>query len=122
MLWTLFAYIFLWVSFFCLVLVCLIYFSGRTQSDWLKRVSSRFGQTPGETEQVRGILRRFGVLFLATGVLFLLLSMPRGEMSLEDQGKLTLVEVGCAVIVFWQIKGIRDIVKSQPKRNVKSVK
>lgn len=122
MIWTLFSYIFLWVAFFCLVLVILIYLSSRIQSDWLKRVSSRFGQTPAETEQVRGILRRIGVLFLAAGILFLLLSMPTGEMSPEDQGKLTLAEVGCAVVVFWQIKRIRSIVKSQPGRSARSVK
>jgi len=122
MLWTLFAYIFFWVAFFCLLLMSLLYFSGRIQFDWLQRFSSRFGQTPAETEQVRGILRRFGVLFLAAGVLFLLLSMPTGKISLEDQGRLTLAEVACAVIVFWQIKGIRDIVKSQPGRSSRSVK
>jgi hypothetical protein len=122
MVWTLFAYIFVWVAFFCLVLVVLIYLSNRTQSGWLKRISSRFGETPAETEQVRGILRRFGVLFLAAGVLFLLLSMPTGEMSPEDQGKLTLAEVGCAVAIFWQIKGIRNMVKSQPGRGARSVK
>jgi hypothetical protein len=103
-------------------LVVLIYLSNRTQSGWLKRISSRFGETPAETEQVRGILRRFGVLFLAAGVLFLLLSMPTGEMSPEDQGKLTLAEVGCAVAIFWQIKGIRNMVKSQPGRGARSVK
>jgi hypothetical protein len=124
MVWTLFAYIFFWVAFFCLVLVILISLSNRPQSasDWLKKISSRFGQTPAETEQMRGILRRFGVLFLAAGMLFLLLSMPTGEMSAEDQGKLTLAEVGCAVVVFWQIKGIRNIVKSQPGRGARSIK
>ncbi len=122
MVWTLFSYIFIWVAFFCLVLVILIYLSNRTQSDWLKRVSSRFGQTPAETEQVRGILRRFGVLFLAAGVLFLLLSMPTGEMSPEDQGKLTLAEVACIVVVFWQIKGIRNVVKNQPGHSSRSLK
>ncbi len=122
MLWTLFAYIFFWVAFFCLVLFSLIYFSGRTQSDWLKRLSSRFGQTPAETDQIRGILKRFGLLFLAAGVLFLLLSVPVGEMSPEDQGRLTVGEVACAVMIFWQIKGIRDIVKGQPGRGSRSVK
>jgi len=115
MVWTLFAYILFWVAFFCLVLVSLIYLSGRTQSDWLKRFSSRFGQTPAETEQVRRILKRFGILFLAAGALLLLLSMPTDEMSPEEQGRLSLVQVACAVIVFWQIKGIRDLVKNQPQ-------
>jgi len=122
MVWTLFSYIFIWVAFFCLVLVILIYLSNRTQSDWLKRLSRRFGQTPAETEQVRGILRRFGVLFLAAGVLFLLLSMPTGELSPEDQGKLTLAEVACIVVVFWQIKGIRNVVKNQPGHSSRSLK
>ncbi len=122
MVWTLFSYIFIWVAFFCLVLVILIYLSNRTQSDWLKRLSSRFGQTPAETEQVRGILRRFGVLFLAAGVLFLLLSMPTGELSPENQGKLTLAEVACIVVVFWQIKGIRNVVKNQPGHSSRSLK
>ncbi len=122
MVWTLFSYIFIWVAFFCLVLVILIFLSNRTQSDWLKRLSSRFGQTPAETEQVRGILRRFGVLFLAAGVLFLLLSMPTGELSPENQGKLTLAEVACIVVVFWQIKGIRNVVKNQPGHSSRSLK
>ncbi len=122
MVWTLFSYIFIWVAFFCLVLVILIYLSNRTQSDWLKRLSSRFGQTPAETEQVRGILRRFGVLFLAAGVLFLLLSMPTEETSPEDLGKLTLAEVACIVVVFWQIKGIRNVVKNQPGHSSRSLK
>jgi hypothetical protein len=122
MAWTLFSYIFVWVSFFCFVLVILIYLSNRTQSGWLKRVSSRFGQTPAETEQVRGILRRFGVLFLTAGIFFLLLSVPTGEMSPEDQGKLTLAEVACIVIGFWQIKGIRHVVKNQPGHGSRSLK
>jgi hypothetical protein len=115
MVWTLFAYIFFWVAFFCLVLASLLYLSGQTQSDWLKRLSSRFGQTPAETDQARGILKRFGILFLAAGMLFLLLSMPTGQMSPEDQGRLTLVQIVCAVIVFWQIRGIKNLVKKQPQ-------
>jgi hypothetical protein len=122
MLWTLLAYIFFWVAFFCLLLMSLLYLSNYTQATWLKKFSKRFGETPAETEQVRGILRRFGVLFLAAGVLFLLLSMPTGELSPEDHGKLTLAEVACIVVVFWQIKGIRDIVKDQPGHRSRSLK
>ena len=120
MIWTLFAYIFFWVAFFCLLLVTLIYLSDRTQIEWLKKVAGRFGETPAEIEQIRGILRRFGVIFLTVGVFLLLLSMSIDGMSPEDQGRHTLLQVACAVIVFWQIKGIRRLVKSQSPGGLKA--
>ena len=120
MLRALFAYIFFWVAFFCLVLVSLLYVSGRTQSDWLKRFSGRFGETPTETAQVRGILRRFGILFLAAALLLLLLSRPTTELSPEEQGGLTLLEAACALTIFWQIKGIRKLVKAPQGRSARN--
>jgi|RifCSP16_1_1023843.scaffolds.fasta_scaffold177387_1 hypothetical protein len=120
MIWALLSYIFFWVAFFCLVLVGLLYLAGRTQSDWLKRFSSRFGETAAETAQVRGILRRFGILFLAAGLLFLLLSQPTTELTPEEQGMLTLLEAACGLTIFWQIKGIRDLVKTPQGRSVRN--
>ena len=120
MLWALISYIFFWVAFFCLVLVGLLYLSGRTQSDWLKRFSGRFGETSAETAHVRGILRRFGIVFLAAAMLLLLLTRPTSELSPEEQGVQTLLEVACALTILWQIKGIRDLVKTPQGRSVRN--
>jgi hypothetical protein len=115
MIWALFAYICFWVAFFCLFLIILLYLPDRVQSAGIKRFLRRFGEDPAEAAQVRGIIRRFGILFLAVGVFFWLLTAPTSQMSPEEQGMLTLAQVACALIVFWQIKGIRDFSKSQPK-------
>jgi hypothetical protein len=120
MLWTLFAYIFFWVAFFCFVLGGLIYLSGRTRSKWLERFSSRFGRTPEETSQVQGILRRFGIIFLGAGILFLLISLPSDGLSVEDQGKRILLAMACGALIFWQIRGIRNLVKRQPQERLKA--
>lgn len=119
MVWTLFAYIFFWVATFCLALFLLLHFSGRSQAGWIKRLARRFGETPAETEQVRGIFKRFGILFLAAGVFFMLMGMPTHDLTPEDQGKLALAQGACILIAFWQIKGIRDLVKGQPGRGAK---
>jgi hypothetical protein len=120
MVWTLFAYIFFWVAFFCLLLVSLIYLSDRTQIEWIRKIAGRFGQTQAEIEQIRGIVRRLGVIFLVAGMFLLLVSMSTEGISPEDQGRRALMQLACAVIVFWQIKGIRRLVRSQSPGELKA--
>jgi len=119
MVWTLFAYIFFWVATFCLALFILLHFSGRSRFEWLNSFMRRFGETPAETERVREIFKKFGILFLAAGVFSMLVGIPTHDLSPENQGKLALAQGACILIAFWQIKGIRDLVKSQPGRSAK---
>ncbi len=119
MVWTLFAYMFFWVAFFCLALVLFLYLSKGLGWEWMKRFTSRFGESPEEISHVQGLMRRFGLLFLALGVFLLLIGVPKESLTPEDQGKITLVQAGCAVVVFWQIRGIRILTRRQPDKNPK---
>ena len=122
MVWALFAHMALWVAFFCWVLLGLLYWSGRSQVEWLKKFAGRFGQSPADTQQVRQLMGRFGFLFMAIGFFFLLLSIPTAEIAPERQGELALMKAACVLLALWLMKGIRDLVKTQTGPNSRSGK
>lgn len=113
MIWTLLAYIAFWVALFCAAWMILIVLSSRSEIPWLRRLGERFGPTAGERRQVQGLLQRLAIIFLAAGVFLLVIAYPKDGMTPEQVGQLTLLAILCGVIVFWQIRGIRNLVRSQ---------
>jgi hypothetical protein len=121
MLWTLIAYIFFWMAFFCVAVTILLFLSTKSRAVWLKEVAARFGGSSSETVEIRRGFWRFGILFAAMGILIQLLTSPEAEPAGDRSITITFAEAACVVVILWQVKSLWEMTRAgREKRPAKT--
>ena len=122
MVWTLFAYIFFWMTFFCVAVTILLFLSTKSRATWLKEVAARFGGGSSETVGIRIGFLRFGILFAAVGILIQLVTSPEAEPSGDRSITITFSEAACVVVILWQVKSLWEMTRAGREKQTAKTK
>ncbi len=111
------AYILIWLGLFALFCAAILWLGPRTQSRLIKALAGRLSPEapapPGALQPLE-VFTRLGAIFLALGLLLLILMAPEAEAAAATRWRLVLAEAFLAVVVIWQVVTLRGKFTSRP--------